>query len=154
LLGPFQVKKIPLELALAPREALHARRVLQSQSGRCGGIVGADGSVIDKRLVRLSKAAEHSALATHDQGTTEPHGPSRCAACVTAWVSLQPLFIYGVVLGKTHLMPLATSWWLRQPGCKGALYPRRTVCQDVVKAYQRKTFSSSGALPRWTVADR
>jgi hypothetical protein len=87
--GSISVKKIPLELALAPREApthLSGRSCQANQA--CGGIVGADGAAaIDK----TAGAAQKPLNTTHlrhliRELRTAWAEPLRCM-CPAAWVS-------------------------------------------------------------------
>ena len=143
LLEKFSGQPIPIELALAPREAA-AKKPLQV---RDSGALALEGSVVlgQERTTAGSTHRLNSALTfdTLIEGTA--NRMARAAAMHVAAVpghAYNPLFIYGGVgLGKTHLMHAVGNRLLADKPSANVLYIHaEQFVSDVVRAYQRKTF--------------
>ncbi|ABM39407.1 MULTISPECIES: chromosomal replication initiator protein DnaA [Polaromonas] len=139
-------QRIPIELALAPREAPVKSELVVRKFERAAGVaelasVGtpeeAAGSAFKNRL--------NSALTfdTLIEGTANRMGRAAALHVASSLGQLyNPLFIYGGVgLGKTHLMhAIGNKLMADNPAAKVLYIHAEQFVSDVVKAYQRKTF--------------
>jgi chromosomal replication initiator protein len=143
LLEKLYGQAIPLELALAPREA--ASKVFASARAPDAATAGEPTELGEERVQSGPKNRLNTALSfdTLVEGTA-----NRMARAAAMHVSTtpghlyNPLFIYGGVgLGKTHLMHAVGNKLLQdKPQSKILYIHAEQFVSDVVKAYQRKTF--------------
>jgi chromosomal replication initiator protein len=146
LLEKASGQRIPIELALAPREASSKSEPLVRKFEAIPGVpepatVGTpeetSGSFVKNRL--------NSALTfdTLIEGTANRMGRAAALHVASSLGQLyNPLFIYGGVgLGKTHLMhAIGNKLMADNPAAKVLYIHAEQFVSDVVKAYQRKTF--------------
>ena len=136
---------IPLELALAPREALVKSTVLIRNFEGTGipepaGLGVAEDIAGAPFKTRLNTALTFDTLI---EGTANRMGRAAAMHVASSLGQLyNPLFIYGGVgLGKTHLMHAIGNKLLSDNPQTRVLYIHaEQFVSDVVKAYQRKTF--------------
>ena len=145
LLEKVSGQSIPLELALAPREA-PIKTTLVTRSFEGLGIAEPAGASATQELAdtpfknRLNTALTFSTLI---EGTANRMGRAAAMHVASSLGQLyNPLFIYGGVgLGKTHLMHAVGNKLLADNLQAKVLYIHaEQFVSDVVKAYQRKTF--------------
>ena len=148
LLESISGQKIPLELALAPREA-PARQIAgglkANQSGVIELLAPAPVAVVDETAGAAFKSRLNTALTfdTLIEGTANRMGRAAALHVSSSLGQLyNPLFIYGGVgLGKTHLMhAIGNKLVADNPAAKVLYIHAEQFVSDVVKAYQRKTF--------------
>ena len=145
LLEKISGHHVPLELALAPREALVKSTILIRSFEGSGIPEPAGLGVAEEAAGAPFKNRLNTALTfdTLIEGTANRMG--RAAAMHVAGSVGQlynPLFIYGGVgLGKTHLMhAIGNKLLADNPQTKVLYIHAEQFVSDVVKAYQRKTF--------------
>ena len=138
-------RRIPVELALAPREAAAKSEQISRKFDAAGFPEPATGAAPEEAVGAAFKNRLNSALTfeTLIEGTANRMG--RAAALHVAGSLGQlynPLFIYGGVgLGKTHLMhAIGNKLMVDNPAAKVLYIHAEQFVSDVVKAYQRKTF--------------
>ena len=138
-------QRIPIELALAPREAPAKSEQLIRKFDEAGYPEPAIRAAPEEAAGASFKNRLNSALTfdTLIEGTANRMG--RAAALHVAGSLGQlynPLFIYGGVgLGKTHLMhAIGNKLMADNPAAKVLYIHAEQFVSDVVKAYQRKTF--------------
>ena len=136
---------IPLELALAPREAPAKSTVLIRNFESFGtpepvGLGVAEDVAGAPFKTRLNTALTFDTLI---EGTANRMGRAAAMHVASSLGQLyNPLFIYGGVgLGKTHLMhAIGNKLLADNPQAKVLYIHAEQFVSDVVKAYQRKTF--------------
>ena len=145
LLEKVSGQSIPLELALAPREA-PIKTTLVTRSFEGSGAAESVGAGATQELAdapfknRLNTALTFGTLI---EGTANRMGRAAAMHVASSLGQLyNPLFIYGGVgLGKTHLMHAVGNKLLADNLQAKVLYIHaEQFVSDVVKAYQRKTF--------------
>ena len=148
LLESISGQKIPLELALAPREA-PTRPVAGGPKPHQPGVVDlltpAPVAVVEEAAGAAFKSRLNTALTfdTLIEGTANRMGRAAALHVSSSLGQLyNPLFIYGGVgLGKTHLMhAIGNKLVADNPAAKVLYIHAEQFVSDVVKAYQRKTF--------------
>jgi chromosomal replication initiator protein len=146
LIEKLSGQRIPIELALAPRETIAKSEPLirrfegaagVSEAANIGTPEDASGTAFKNRL--------NSALTfdTLIEGTANRMGRAAALHVASSLGQLyNPLFIYGGVgLGKTHLMhAIGNKLMADNPAAKVLYIHAEQFVSDVVKAYQRKTF--------------
>jgi chromosomal replication initiator protein len=145
LLEKVSGHNIPLELALAPREApikssTLARTFETSGVPEPAGLVAVDEVAGAPLKNRLNTALTFDTLI---EGTANRMGRAAAMHVASSLGQLyNPLFIYGGVgLGKTHLMhAIGNKLLADNPAVKVLYIHAEQFVSDVVKAYQRKTF--------------
>ena len=136
---------IPLELALAPREALVKSTVL-IRNFEGSGIPEPAGLGVAEDIAGAPFKTRLNTALTFDtliEGTANRMGRAAAMHVASSLGQLyNPLFIYGGVgLGKTHLMHAIGNKLLADNPQTRVLYIHaEQFVSDVVKAYQRKTF--------------
>ena len=151
LLESISGQKIPLELALAPREAPARQaaggpRPAQANAGAMDPPVSATSpAMTDEAAGAAFKSRLNTALTfdTLIEGTANRMGRAAALHVSSSLGQLyNPLFIYGGVgLGKTHLMhAIGNKLVADNPAAKVLYIHAEQFVSDVVKAYQRKTF--------------
>ena len=136
---------IPLELALAPREALVKSTVL-IRNFEGSGIPEPAGLGVAEDIAGVPFKTRLNTALTFDtliEGTANRMGRAAAMHVASSLGQLyNPLFIYGGVgLGKTHLMHAIGNKLLADNPQTRVLYIHaEQFVSDVVKAYQRKTF--------------
>jgi chromosomal replication initiator protein len=145
LLEKFAGQNIPLELALAPREAvLKSASVIRSFEST--GAVEAVVLAVPEDLAGAPVKNRLNTALTFDtliEGTANRMGRAAAMHVASSLGQLyNPLFIYGGVgLGKTHLMhAIGNKLLADNPAGKVLYIHAEQFVSDVVKAYQRKTF--------------
>ena len=145
LLEKFSGQKVPLELALAIREA-QVKSTALVRSFESFGAVEPPAIGVPEELAgapfknRLNTALTFDTLI---EGTANRMGRAAALHVSSSLGQLyNPLFIYGGVgLGKTHLMHAIGNKLLGDnPAAKVLYIHAEQFVSDVVKAYQRKTF--------------
>ena len=148
LLEAISGQKVPLELALAPREA-PARQIAGGPKPNQPGVVDlltpAPVAAVDEAAGAAFKSRLNTALTfdTLIEGTANRMGRAAALHVSSSLGQLyNPLFIYGGVgLGKTHLMhAIGNKLVADNPAAKVLYIHAEQFVSDVVKAYQRKTF--------------
>ncbi|MFM9899401.1 MAG: chromosomal replication initiator protein DnaA [Polaromonas sp.] len=149
LLESISGQKIPLELALAPREA-PARQAAGGPKPGQQGVVDLlvptpAAAAVDETAGAAFKSRLNTALTfdTLIEGTANRMGRAAALHVSSSLGQLyNPLFIYGGVgLGKTHLMhAIGNKLVADNPAAKVLYIHAEQFVSDVVKAYQRKTF--------------
>ena len=145
LLEKVSGHNIPLELALAPREA-PLKQASVTRIFEASGISESAGtSAIEELAGAPFKTRLNTALTfnTLIEGTANRMGRAAAMHVASSLGQLyNPLFIYGGVgLGKTHLMHAVGNKLLADNLQAKVLYIHaEQFVSDVVKAYQRKTF--------------
>ena len=145
LLEKVSGQKVPLELALAPREAYTKSSSLTRSFEGVGVMEPAALGVAEELAGAPFKNRLNSALTfdTLIEGTANRMGRAAAMHVASSLGQLyNPLFIYGGVgLGKTHLMHAIGNKLLSDnPAAKVLYIHAEQFVSDVVKAYQRKTF--------------
>jgi len=145
LLEKLSGQRIPLELALAPRE-IPTKSAPLVRSFEGAGVPGpAHQAVPEESAVVPFKNRINTALTfdTLIEGTANRMGRAAALHVASSLGQLyNPLFIYGGVgLGKTHLMhAIGNKLLADNPAAKVLYIHAEQFVSDVVKAYQRKTF--------------
>lgn len=145
LLEKLSGQRIPLELALAPRE-IPAKSAPLVRSFEGAGAPGpVHQAVAEESAVIPFKNRINTALTfdTLIEGTANRMGRAAALHVASSLGQLyNPLFIYGGVgLGKTHLMhAIGNKLLADNPAAKVLYIHAEQFVSDVVKAYQRKTF--------------
>jgi chromosomal replication initiator protein len=145
LLEKLSGQRIPLELALAPREtpAKSAPLVRNFEGASVSGPVhqaAPEESAVVPFKNRINTALTFDTLI---EGTANRMGRAAALHVASSLGQLyNPLFIYGGVgLGKTHLMhAIGNKLLADNPAAKVLYIHAEQFVSDVVKAYQRKTF--------------
>ena len=148
LLESISGQKIPLELALTPREAPTRQTVGLGKANPAGVmdlLMPAPVAPIDEAAGAAFKSRLNTALTfdTLIEGTANRMGRAAALHVSSSLGQLyNPLFIYGGVgLGKTHLMhAIGNKLVADNPAAKVLYIHAEQFVSDVVKAYQRKTF--------------
>ncbi len=148
LLESISGQKIPLELALAPREAptrQAAGPAKPNQAGVVELLTPTAAAAVDEAAGAAFKSRLNTALTfdTLIEGTANRMGRAAALHVSSSLGQLyNPLFIYGGVgLGKTHLMhAIGNKLVADNPAAKVLYIHAEQFVSDVVKAYQRKTF--------------
>ncbi|NDP63170.1 chromosomal replication initiator protein DnaA [Polaromonas sp.] len=140
-------QRIPIELALAPREAATRSEPLVRKFDSAAGIpeqastvAAAEDAAGSAFKNRLNSALTFDTLI---EGTANRMGRAAALHVASSLGQLyNPLFIYGGVgLGKTHLMhAIGNKLMADNPSAKVLYIHAEQFVSDVVKAYQRKTF--------------
>ena len=145
LLEKISGQRIPLELAMAPREAPAKSAALTRNFEGSGVIEPAGLGAPEDAPGAPFKSRLNSALTfdTLIEGTANRMGRAAALHVSSSLGQLyNPLFIYGGVgLGKTHLMhAIGNKLIADNPAAKVLYIHAEQFVSDVVKAYQRKTF--------------
>ena len=145
LLEKISGQRIPLELALAPRESPVKSSILVRSFDGVGVSEPADLVAPEEAANAPFKNRINSALTfdTLIEGTANRMGRAAALHVASSLGQLyNPLFIYGGVgLGKTHLMhAIGNKLLADNPAAKVLYIHAEQFVSDVVKAYQRKTF--------------
>ena len=139
-------QKIPIELALAPREAqAKSDPLVRKFEGAAAVPESASIAAPEEASGTAFKNRLNSALTfdTLIEGTANRMGRAAALHVASSLGQLyNPLFIYGGVgLGKTHLMhAIGNKLMADNPAAKVLYIHAEQFVSDVVKAYQRKTF--------------
>ena len=138
-------RRIPVELALAPREAAARSDKIFPNTDAAGFPEPATGTAVEEPVSTAFKNRLNSALTfeTLIEGTANRMGRAAALHVAGSLGHLyNPLFIYGGVgLGKTHLMhAIGNKLMLDNAAAKVLYIHAEQFVSDVVKAYQRKTF--------------
>ena len=138
-------KRIPIELALAPRETPAKSETAGLKFDNAGAAEPAMGASAEEANGATFKNRLNSALTfdTLIEGTANRMGRAAALHVASSLGQLyNPLFIYGGVgLGKTHLMhAIGNKLMVDNPAAKVLYIHAEQFVSDVVKAYQRKTF--------------
>ena len=145
LLEKISGHHMPLELALAPREALVKSTIL-IRSFEGSGIPEPAGLGVAEDVAGAPLKTRLNTALTFDtliEGTANRMGRAAAMHVASSVGQLyNPLFIYGGVgLGKTHLMhAIGNKLLADNPQTKVLYIHAEQFVSDVVKAYQRKTF--------------
>ncbi|MDB5779359.1 MAG: chromosomal replication initiator protein DnaA [Polaromonas sp.] len=147
LLEQVAGQRIPIELALAPREAPTKSEPLVRKFDAAAGnsepaapVAAAEEAAGSAFKNRLNSALTFDTLI---EGTANRMGRAAALHVASSLGQLyNPLFIYGGVgLGKTHLMhAIGNKLMADNPAAKVLYIHAEQFVSDVVKAYQRKTF--------------
>ena len=146
LLEQVSGQRIPIELALAPREApTKSESLVRRFDGAAGIAEQASAVAAEEAASSAFKNRLNSALTfdTLIEGTANRMGRAAALHVASSLGQLyNPLFIYGGVgLGKTHLMhAIGNKLMADNPAAKVLYIHAEQFVSDVVKAYQRKTF--------------
>ena len=145
LLEKIAGQRVPLELALAPREAPFKSSSLSRSFEGVGVMEPAALGVPEEVAGAPFKSRLNTALTfdTLIEGTANRMGRAAALHVASSLGQLyNPLFIYGGVgLGKTHLMhAIGNKLLADNPAAKVLYIHAEQFVSDVVKAYQRKTF--------------
>jgi chromosomal replication initiator protein len=146
LLEKVSGQRIPIELALAPREApVKSETLVRKFEGAAGIPESASAAAPEDVSGAAFKNRLNSALTfdTLIEGTANRMGRAAALHVASSLGQLyNPLFIYGGVgLGKTHLMhAIGNKLMADNPAAKVLYIHAEQFVSDVVKAYQRKTF--------------
>ncbi|SFB83254.1 chromosomal replication initiator protein DnaA [Polaromonas sp. OV174] len=145
LLEKISGQRIPIELALAPREAPAKSDVLIRKFDAIGVSEPANLGAPEETAASAFKNRINTALTfdTLIEGTANRMGRAAALHVASSLGQLyNPLFIYGGVgLGKTHLMhAIGNKLLADNPAAKVLYIHAEQFVSDVVKAYQRKTF--------------
>ena len=146
LLEQVSGQRIPIELALAPREApTKSEPLVRKFDGAAGIAEQASTAAAEEAASSAFKNRLNSALTfdTLIEGTANRMGRAAALHVASSLGQLyNPLFIYGGVgLGKTHLMhAIGNKLMADNPAAKVLYIHAEQFVSDVVKAYQRKTF--------------
>ncbi len=146
LLEKVSGQRIPIELALAPREApVKSETLVRKFEGAAGIPEPASAAAPEDMSGAAFKNRLNSALTfdTLIEGTANRMGRAAALHVASSLGQLyNPLFIYGGVgLGKTHLMhAIGNKLMADNPAAKVLYIHAEQFVSDVVKAYQRKTF--------------
>ena len=146
LLEKVSGQRIPIELALAPREApVKSEPLIRKFEGAAGASEPASTGAPEEAPGTAFKNRLNSALTfdTLIEGTANRMGRAAALHVASSLGQLyNPLFIYGGVgLGKTHLMhAIGNKLMADNPAAKVLYIHAEQFVSDVVKAYQRKTF--------------
>jgi chromosomal replication initiator protein len=138
--------RIPIELALAPRESLTKSDPLIRRFESATGISEAANMGTPEDASSLAFKNRLNSALTFDtliEGTANRMGRAAALHVASSLGQLyNPLFIYGGVgLGKTHLMhAIGNKLMADNPAAKVLYIHAEQFVSDVVKAYQRKTF--------------
>ena len=138
-------QRIPIELALAPRESPvrsepSTRKSDDARSAEPAPVASPDETNGATFKNRLNSALTFDTLI---EGTANRMGRAAALHVASSLGQLyNPLFIYGGVgLGKTHLMhAIGNKLMVDNPAAKVLYIHGEQFVSDVVKAYQRKTF--------------
>ena len=138
-------RRIPVELALAPREAAARSEKVFRNTDAAEFAEPAAGTAVEEPVSPAFKNRLNSALTfeTLIEGTANRMGRAAALHVAGSLGHLyNPLFIYGGVgLGKTHLMhAIGNKLMLDNAAAKVLYIHAEQFVSDVVKAYQRKTF--------------
>ena len=145
LLEKLSGQRIPIELALSPRESPTKSELLTRKFDPVGLSEVAMVTVPEEVVGATFKNRLNSALTfdTLIEGTANRMGRAAALHVASSLGQLyNPLFIYGGVgLGKTHLMhAIGNKLLADNPAAKVLYIHAEQFVSDVVKAYQRKTF--------------
>ena len=147
LLEQVSGQRIPIELSLAPREALVKSETLVRKFEGSAGMAeqAPPAAAAEETAGSTFKNRLNSALTfdTLIEGTANRMGRAAALHVASSLGQLyNPLFIYGGVgLGKTHLMhAIGNKLMADNPAAKVLYIHAEQFVSDVVKAYQRKTF--------------
>ena len=145
LLEKISGQRIPIELALAPREVPAKSELLVRNFEPIGTQEPASMAVVEDAQGSAFKNRINTALTfdTLIEGTANRMGRAAALHVASSLGQLyNPLFIYGGVgLGKTHLMhAIGNKLLADNPAAKVLYIHAEQFVSDVVKAYQRKTF--------------
>ncbi len=138
-------QRIPIELALAPRETPAKSELLIRKFDDVGTSEPVISAAPEEVAGATFKNRLNSALTfdTLIEGTANRMGRAAALHVASSLGQLyNPLFIYGGVgLGKTHLMhAIGNKLMADNPAAKVLYIHAEQFVSDVVKAYQRKTF--------------
>jgi len=145
LLEKLSGQRIPLELALAPRET-PSKSASLTRSFEGVGIAEPVGLGVPEEVAGAPFKSRINTALTFDtliEGTANRMGRAAALHVASSLGQLyNPLFIYGGVgLGKTHLMhAIGNKLLADNPAAKVLYIHAEQFVSDVVKAYQRKTF--------------
>ena len=145
LLEKLSGHRIPLELALAPRET-PSKSASLTRSFEGVGIAEPVGLGVPEEVAGAPFKSRINTALTFDtliEGTANRMGRAAALHVASSLGQLyNPLFIYGGVgLGKTHLMhAIGNKLLADNPAAKVLYIHAEQFVSDVVKAYQRKTF--------------
>jgi chromosomal replication initiator protein len=145
LLEKLSGQRIPLELALAPRE-IPAKSAPLVRNFEGPGIPGPAHQAVAEDPAAIPFKNRINTALTFDtliEGTANRMGRAAALHVASSLGQLyNPLFIYGGVgLGKTHLMhAIGNKLLADNPAAKVLYIHAEQFVSDVVKAYQRKTF--------------
>ncbi|MHB1198769.1 MAG: chromosomal replication initiator protein DnaA [Polaromonas sp.] len=145
LLEKSSGQKIPIELALTPKETPLKSAILTRNFDGVGGVEPVGLGVAEDIAGAPFKNRLNTALTfdTLIEGTANRMGRAAALHVASSLGQLyNPLFIYGGVgLGKTHLMhAIGNKLLADNPATKVLYIHAEQFVSDVVKAYQRKTF--------------
>ena len=145
LLEKLSGQRIPIELALFPRESPTKSELLTRKIDSVGPSEMATAAAPVEVVGAAFKSRLNSALTfdTLIEGTANRMGRAAALHVASSLGQLyNPLFIYGGVgLGKTHLMhAIGNKLVADNPAAKVLYIHAEQFVSDVVKAYQRKTF--------------
>ena len=139
-------QRIPIELAIAPREAPTKSEPLVRKFEGSAGVSEAPTIGVPEEVPSTAFKNRLNSALTFDtliEGTANRMGRAAALHVASSLGQLyNPLFIYGGVgLGKTHLMhAIGNKLMTDNPAAKVLYIHAEQFVSDVVKAYQRKTF--------------